>query len=125
MNRHELREKSMTVIYQNLLVGSDLDDTVRTVFEMEPEDLDPYFHDVIHTAIDHKEEYAGYIDRVLDGWTFERLGYIEKAILLLGCAEFAQKQIEAAVIIDEGVELAKKYCDEDTYKLINRVLDII
>ena len=35
------------------------------------------------------------------------------------------KQTQAAVIIDEYVELAKKFCDEDAYRLINRVLDII
>lgn len=125
MKRSELREKSMITIYQNLLVNTDIDELIRDQFEMEPEKLDPYFHDVINTAISHKDEYAGYIDRVLEGWTFERLGYIEKAILLLGCSEFAQKKVEAAVIIDECVELSKKYCDEDTYKLINRVLDVI
>ncbi|MBE6129338.1 MAG: transcription antitermination factor NusB [Erysipelotrichaceae bacterium] len=125
MKRHELREKSMIAIYQNLLVNTDIDELIRTEFEKEPEEIDPYFNAVIHTAVSHKDEYAGYIDQVLDGWTFERLGYIEKAILLLGCSEFAEKKVEAAVIIDECVELAKKYCDEDTYKLINRVLDII
>lgn len=125
MKRHELREKSMIAIYQNLLVNTDIDELIRNEFDMEPEDLDPYFNDVIHTAVEHRDEYAGYIDRVLDNWKFDRLGYIERAILLLGCAEFAQKKIEAAVIIDEGVELAKKYCDDDAYKLINRVLDII
>ena len=83
MKRHELREKSMIAIYQNLLVNTDIDELIRDQFEMEPEKLDPYFHDVINTAISHKDEYAGYIDQVLDGWTFERLGYIEKAILLL------------------------------------------
>ena len=28
-----------------------------------------------------------------------------------------------AIVIDEAVNLAKKYCDEDTYRLINGVLD--
>ena len=42
-----------------------------------------------------------------------------------GYAEFDLKEVEAAVIINESVELAKKYCDEDTYKLINRILDVI
>ena len=109
MKRHELREKSMIAIYQNLLVNTDIDELIRTEFEKEPEEIDPYFNAVIHTAVSHKDEYAGYIDQVLDGWTFERLGYIEKAILLLGCSEFAEKKVEAAVIIDECVELAKKY----------------
>lgn len=56
---------------------------------------------------------------------FDRLGRIEQAILLNGCSEFDLKKTEAAVIIDESVQLAKKYCDADTYKLINSVLDVI
>jgi N utilization substance protein B len=62
---------------------------------------------------------------VLEGWSFDRLGCIEQAILLNGCAEFDLKQVEAAVIIDEYVRLAKKYCDSDSYRLINGVLDRI
>ncbi len=125
MNRHEEREKAMITVYQSLLTNRDADELIPDTFEIEPEKIDTYFIDVIHTALSHKDEYASYIDEVLTDWTFERLGMIEKAILLNGCAEFALKQISAAVIIDESVEIAKKYCDTDTYKLINRVLDII
>ncbi|MBE6108888.1 MAG: transcription antitermination factor NusB [Erysipelotrichaceae bacterium] len=126
MNRHEQREKAMVTVYQYLLVPRDLNELIENEYEMKPEEIDPYFHDVIFKAVENTERYGGYITNVLkEGWNFARLGYIEKAILLNGCAEFDLRQIEAAVIIDESVEMAKKYCDEDTYKLINSVLDII
>lgn len=126
MNRHEQRERAMITVYQYLLVPRDLNELIENEYEMKPEEIDPYFHDVIKTAVANTERYSGYISNVLkEGWSFARLGYIEKAILLNGCAEFDLKQIEAAVIINESVEMAKKYCDEDTYKLINSVLDII
>lgn len=126
MKRSKEREKAMIAVYQYLLVNRDVNQLIEDTFEMKPKDVDPYFVDVIHTAIDNTDRYHGYIDEVLkEGWKFDRLGTIEKAILLCGCAEFDLKQTQAAVIIDEYVELAKKFCDEDTYKLINRVLDII
>ena len=62
---------------------------------------------------------------MLENWHFDRLGLIEQALILCGCAEFDLKEVEASVIIDEYIELAKKYCDEDSYKLINGVLDRI
>jgi N utilization substance protein B len=81
---------------------------------------------VVKQSVDNTERYSQYIDKVLvDGWHYDRLGKIEQAILLNGCAEFDLKETEAAVIIDESVQLAKKYCDADTYKLINSVLDVI
>ncbi|MDD6259051.1 MAG: transcription antitermination factor NusB [Erysipelotrichaceae bacterium] len=126
MNRHKERECAMMVTYQYLLVARDIDELIEDAFKKPVKEVDPYFVDVIHDAIDNMDKYHGYIDDVIKkGWTFERLGAIEKAILLNGCAEFDLKQTEAAVIIDESVDMAKKYCDSDTYKLINSVLDVI
>ncbi|MCH4020090.1 MAG: transcription antitermination factor NusB [Erysipelotrichaceae bacterium] len=125
MNRHEEREKAMITVYEDLLAERDLDELIEDTYQMKVEEVDPYFVDVIRTAIKNKDRYAGYINEVLKDWTFDRLGMIEKAILLNGCAEFDLKQLSAAVIIDESVEMARKYCDKDAYKLINRVLDVI
>ena len=110
MNRHDQRENAM----------------INDVFKVDESEIDPYFIDVIKTAIANEERYRQYIDSVLKkGWSYERLGLIEKAILLNGCAEFDLKKTESAVIIDQSVQLAKRYCDSDTYKLVNSVLDVI
>ena len=125
MKRHEQREKAMITVYQYLMMPRDIRELIESVYEMPAEEIDPYIYAVIQDAVQNETTYAGYLDRVMDNWTYDRLGMIEKAILLIGCAEFNQKQTEAAVIIDEAVRMAKKYCGEDSYKFINRVLDII
>ena len=61
-------------------------------------------------------------DRLID-WDYERLGYIEQAILLLGIVEITLLGYDKPIVIDEAIILAKEYCDEDTYKLINGILD--
>lgn len=124
MNRHESREKAMICVYQYLLFPRDLEEIIQDTF-INPEDRDPYMIQVIHQSIKEAPRYEGYINQVLKDWSFDRLGYIEKAILLNGCSEFDLKQTEAAVIMDESVRMAKKYCDADTYKLINGVLDTL
>lgn len=125
MNRKEQIEKGMIVVYQALIAQRDIDTLIEDVFLMDKTEIDPYVYRVIQTAVANQTRYVGYIDQVLQGWTFERLGYIEKAILLNGCAEFDLKEQLSAKIIDGYVELAKKFCEEDTYKLINKVLQII
>ncbi len=126
MNRSELREKAMIAVYQYILVSRDTKELIEDAFETSIDDIPAYFVNVVRTAIQNQETYKGYINQVIKkGWTYDRLGAIEKAILINGCAEFDLKEVEAAVIINESVELAKKYCDEDTYKLINRILDVI
>ncbi|MCH4207877.1 MAG: transcription antitermination factor NusB [Solobacterium sp.] len=125
MNRRQNREKAMVCVYQYLIFPRDEKDLINDNFEQAEIQEDSYMMDVIHQAIDNRERYAGYIDNVLDDWKFDRLGAVEQALLLLGCAEFDLKQIEMNVIIDEYVRLAKTYCDGDSYKLINGVLDKI
>ena len=125
MNRHELREKAMITVYQYLLVERNIDELIEDTFEAPKAEIDPYFIEVIEQSISNIDRYEAYIDKVLVDWKFDRLGKIEQAILLNGCSEFDLKKTEAAVIIDESVQLAKKYCDADTYKLINSVLDVI
>ena len=56
-------------------------------------------------------------------WSFDRLSVLEQAILLVSLQEILQNDIPKPVVINEAIKLAKKYCDDDSYKLINGVLD--
>ena len=121
MNRHQLREKLMICIYQSQLLKKDLNETVSDNFEDEM--LEDYGKDLVKSLIENKERFIEYINAVLEEWTFDRLGYLEQSILLLACAEFDCRQLSAQVIMDEAINLTKSYCDDNTYKLINGVLD--
>ncbi len=126
MDRHINREKAMICVYEFLVFERDPEELIEDTFECKKEEMeDTYFTDIIETSVKNRERFAGYIDEVLEGWTFDRLGFIEQAILLNGCSEFELKQLDAAIIIDEAVRMAKKFCDEDTYKLINSILEVI
>ena len=122
MNRHQLREKLMICIYQSQLLKKQLKETVSDNFE-SLEEIEEYGKRLISCVSTEKERFIEYINAVLDDWTFDRLGYLEQSILLLACAEFDQKELSAQVIMDEAINLTKKYCDDNTYKLINGVLD--
>ncbi len=62
-----------------------------------------------------------YLDR-----EYDRLDFVEQAILELATAEFdLRKDIPYRVIIDEYVELAKTFGAQDSFKYINGVLDKI
>ena len=48
---------------------------------------------------------------------------MEQAILLMACCELDLETAPKPIVIDEAITLAKKYCDDEAYKLINGVLD--
>ena len=71
-------------------------------------------------------EIAG-LDEVIakhtNNWRLDRLAAIDRAILRLGIYELRQGETPARVVINESVELAKKFSSEDASAFINGILD--
>ncbi|KIE63902.1 transcription antitermination factor NusB [Candidatus Riesia pediculischaeffi] len=66
------------------------------------------------------------IDHELLKYTLRNMRFIdqvERAILRLGVFELLHVEISYKIVIDEAVELSKKFCSEKSYKFINGVLD--
>lgn len=121
MSRHTLRETAMTCLYQYFLLNTDIK---TIVYDNAGNEVDTFLYTLTIDAVKYKEHYIAKINSVLnDEWTFDRLGCVEKAILLMAAAELDFETAAKAIVIDEAVTLSKKYCDEETYKLINGVLD--
>lgn len=123
MNRHKQRVIAMESVYQNLLLKKDIR---RALFECTKgqNEIDSFLYALTIDLMDKKEEYIQDIDRRLrDDWTFERLSLLEQSILLIAYQELKVVQTAKAVVIDEAINLAKAYCDDSSYKLINGILD--
>ena len=77
---------------------------------------------IFHTS--NKEAFEQKINELLrDDWDFDRLSMLEQAILLISFQEILANDTPKAVVINEAITLAKKYCDDNSYKLLNGVLD--
>ena len=121
LTRHMLREKGMTCIYQHLLLNKDIKEVV---FEnSEDNQVDGFLYAITIDCIKYKDIYIEKINELLKGWEFSRLGYIEQAILLIAICELDFENTPKAIVINEAIQLAKRYCADDAYKLINGVLD--
>ena len=62
------------------------------------------------------------IKNVLDGWTYERLGTLEKVLLKIAFYEILIKDIGYEIAINEVLEIAKKYSYDDTKEFLNGIL---
>ena len=65
------------------------------------------------------------ISKYLENWDLNRLGKTDKAILRLATYEMLYYDTPNIVVINEAIELAKKYSDDKVVKVINAVLDKI
>lgn len=85
--------------------------------------LDPYTLSLVSGVGTHARDIDDLLSANLSGWTLDRLGILERSILRLGAYEMLwESQIPRAVVIDEAVELAKRFCSDEAGALVNGVL---
>ena len=125
-SRSELIEKIMTVLYQiNMYKANKIkysvDDILKEVLEIDNE----FVKDVVYGVITYQNEIIELANKYLDGWTIDRLGNTDKAILQMGIYELVYTKTPDIVCINEAVELAKTYSDDSVRKMINGVMDKI
>lgn len=126
MNRSELREKCMTIlyqieVYQKNKIDYKIDDVILEVSKVDNE----FIKEIVYGVITYMKELDKIANKYLKGWTIDRLGNTDKAILRMGVFELLYMETPDIVAINEAVELAKKYSDDDVRKMINGVLDKI
>lgn len=129
-HRKIAREKAVFAVYQWLLTNASREELHLYLITSKPLREDEEAINYTRTIIDHvMDEFASYrleVSHYLkQGWTFSRLSYLEQAILLVACFEIKQQELDKKIIANEAVELAKKYCDADSYRFINGILSNI
>lgn len=125
-NRSELREVIIKVIYQvNIMrkgkLEYDLDSLIKEQLEIKNE----FVTESVKGIVDNQEVINGFANKYLKNWTIDRLNQVDQAILSLGIYELKYTDTPSVVAINEAIELAKKYSDDDVVKMINGVLDSI
>jgi len=123
-NRSLLREKIMTIIYQISLyqknhLSFEIDEVIKENSEIENE----FVKEMVYGIITYQNELVADANKYLKSWTIDRLDSAGSAILLMAIYEIKYSDTPDVVVINEAIELAKKYSDDNVRKMINAVLD--
>ena len=124
LNRSELRKVIMTVLYQiNVYETNKMEYKIENVIKECLEIENEFVNEVVYGVIEKKEEIDEIANKYLTGWKISRLGNTDQAILRMGIYELLYTKTPEVVAINEAIELAKNYSDDDVRKMINGVLD--
>ena len=126
LTRTEAREKIMVILYQiDFYKKENIEYNLEDVFHENLEMDNKYVKDIVNGVLENQDNIDETINKYLDNWDLDRLGKTDKAILRLGTYEMLYYDTPKVVVINEAVELSKKYSDDKIVKLINAVLDKI
>ena len=126
VSRSELREKIMTILYQIEMYN-------KNKFEYKIEDIikeninisNDFVNKIVNGVIEKHKDLDEKANEYLTDWTIDRLDNLGATILRMSIYEILYTDTPKIVVINEAIELAKKYSDENVRKMINAVLDKI
>ena len=125
MTRRKIREEIFKLLFEHELIDNDIQKRIEEVIEEEKitkEDQIDFLKSYVTEIIENKEILIEKIKNTLDGWTYERLGTIEKVLLKISFYEILIKKVGYEIAINEVLELAKKYSYNDTKDFLNGIL---
>lgn len=122
--RSELREKIMTILYQiDICRSQKIDFNIEEIIR-ENLDIDNEFvRDIVYGVITYESDIISIANKYLINWNIEDIDKIGSAILKMAIYELKYTDTPHIVVINEAIELAKKYSSDDVKKMINAVLD--
>lgn len=122
--RSELREKIMIILYQiDINRKQNIDYSVEKIIR-ENLDIDNEFvRDIVYGVITYESDIIKEANKYMKDWSIDRIDRTGAAILKMAIYELKYTDTPPIVVINEAIELAKKYSDDDVRKMINAVLD--
>ncbi len=116
----QFQEYSLLNQYQEILAQITRSDNIEA-----SSSLYAFAEELVKNSIINLEEIETKIDNHVENWSYECLAHLDRSILHIAVYELLYTDTPAAVIINEAIEISKKYCSESTGKFINGILDAI
>lgn len=122
MKRRTAREKAVQCLFQIDMADVPLKDALDLVMEDSDEDTD-FLRYLVDGVLNNLNEIDNEIKKYLRGWQLERIANVDRAILRLAFYEIMyEANTPDKVVLNEAIEIAKLFSDEQSYRYINGVL---
>jgi transcription antitermination protein NusB len=127
VSRSRCREWALQLLYQAEYLGHRQGEVIRFYRHFRERDQVPaYLVKLVEGVTAHQEELDALIRQHSEHWRLERMAAVDRNLLRLSLYELLhQPTIPAKVVINEAVELAKRYGSEESGSFINGILDRI
>jgi transcription antitermination protein NusB len=120
--RSDARERALYLLYEADAKGISPVDAL----ELQIVEPDEMTMTLIRGVAEHRDRLDEAIAARATGWTLERMPVLDLSVLRIGAFELAEREdVPVAVVIDEAVELAKRFSTDASGRFVNGVLSAL
>lgn len=125
--RRRGREAALQLLYQ---VEFSSDPSVRTFEDFwrsrspRQQAERPFAETLVRRVLDQRAEIDALIDGAADNWRLDRIARMDLNVLRIGvCEMLGPDALPAEIVVNEAIEIARKYCDAGSPAFVNGILD--
>lgn len=127
MKRTEAREEAFKLLYSlQIMTEKNIEEQVKIFLdenEINDQESIKYISNIIEGTNKENDKIESLIsENIKDDWDIKRISKIDLALLKLGIFEIIYSKLPYKVVINEVVELSKKYGDDNSKSFVNGVL---
>lgn len=126
--RTKAREYALQILYQLDVTRAQPQQVLQDFWAVHPapSDVRTFASQVVQGTMQHADEINRLIIRHANNWDIARMAIVDRNILRMGAYELLYvEEVPPKVCLNEAVELAKRFGDEESSKFVNGILDTI
>jgi transcription antitermination protein NusB len=128
-SRSRSRQRALQILFSWDARQQSVDDAIDAYFstlsEQERPEHDAFAAELVRGAVQNAADIDARIAKHAEHWRLERMPAVDRNILRLAVFEMTRDKTPAPVVIDEAIELARKFSGESSAQFVNGVLDAI
>mgnify|MGYP003583851044 CR=1 FL=1 len=125
MTRRKIREEIFKLLFEKELIDNNIDRRIEEVIEengIKKREHIEFLESYVKNIIKNEEFLVKKIKETLEGWTYERLGTLERVLLKIAFYEILLEKVGYEIAINEALEISKIYAYDDTKDFLNGIL---
>lgn len=130
--RHRSRKRALQVLFEWDMRREEIDRAIQNYYDSlysEEQEKKPKPDKFMEELARGTAAQANEIDRQIESrsahWRLERMAAVDRNILRLAIYELSRAEVPAVIVIDEALELARQFSNQESIAFINGVLDAI
>jgi transcription antitermination protein NusB len=127
--RRRAREYALQILFQMEFETGGADEVLRMFWERDDPPSQPireYAEWLVRTVLENRSDLDGFLQEASDNWRLSRMAVVDRNILRMAVCELLNApDLVPAIVINEAIEIARKYSGDQAAVFVNGVLDAV